>query len=122
MDKKKFRMGKKTIIALIVAACLLIPILAYGSYMAYILYFRDTPTIVDIQDPSPDEQSSFNDLPAPEESGIDNIVLFGVDDRTEKDHGRTDSIIIATIDKNSKVVKLTSIMRDLYVKKVLQTL
>jgi cell envelope-related function transcriptional attenuator common domain len=115
-EKKKFKLSKKTIIITAIVACLLIPVIAYGSYMAYILYFRETPTIVNTDDELIQGDDPAANLPAEETSGIDNIVLFGVDSRTPTDHGRTDSIIIATVDKNAKVVKLTSIMRDMYVK------
>ena len=43
-----------------------------------------------------------------------NIALFGVD-AEEGNTGRSDSIIIATIDTTHKKLKLTSIMRDSYV-------
>ncbi|MDU5108522.1 LCP family protein [Clostridium sp.] len=45
---------------------------------------------------------------------IKNIALFGVD-ATDGETGRSDSIMIATIDPVHKKVKLTSIMRDSYV-------
>lgn len=47
-------------------------------------------------------------------TGITNIALFGVDAPTGET-GRSDSIMILTIDKNSKKIKLTSIVRDSYV-------
>ena len=50
--------------------------------------------------------------------GYQNIALFGVDnqDNTISDTGsRTDSIIIASINKSTKAVKLMSIYRDTYV-------
>lgn len=46
--------------------------------------------------------------------GITNIALFGID-ATEGNNGRSDAIMIATIDKIHKKLKLTSIMRDSYV-------
>lgn len=46
---------------------------------------------------------------------IVNIALFGVDRRNENDRGRSDAMIIATLDLKHKKVKLTSLMRDLYV-------
>lgn len=111
---KKNKMSKKTIIILIIVSCIVIPVIAYGSHLAYILYFSETPTFVDpVGEDVEIERPS--DIPTSEESGIENIVLFGVDDRTATFHGRTDSIIIATIDKGNKVIKLTSIMRDMYV-------
>lgn len=116
MERKKRKLSKKTIIILVVLACFLIPIISYGSYLTYLLYFRQTPTIVTNTDDTSTQGSTLTDIPQGETSGIDNIVLFGVDSRSADYEGRTDSIIIATIDKDSKVVKLTSIMRDLYVR------
>ncbi len=46
--------------------------------------------------------------------GITNIALFGVDAPIGQS-GRSDSIMIVTIDKNSKKIKISSIMRDSYV-------
>lgn len=43
-----------------------------------------------------------------------NIALFGID-AEDGEAGRSDSIMIATIDTNNKKLKLTSIMRDSYV-------
>lgn len=113
MEKKNRKISKKKLIISIIVACILIPVVAYSARLAYILYFRENPTFVDSNDST--EGDELTDIPDAEKSGIDNIVLFGVDNRTASDHGRTDSIIIATIDKNSKVIKLSSIMRDLYV-------
>ncbi|MGL5066376.1 MAG: LCP family protein [Sarcina sp.] len=46
--------------------------------------------------------------------GITNVVIFGVDEPTGTP-GRSDTIMIATIDSNNDTLKLTSIMRDSYV-------
>lgn len=50
-----------------------------------------------------------------EDSNIINIVLFGIDRRKADEIGRSDSIIIASLDKTHKKIKLTSLMRDTYV-------
>jgi LCP family protein required for cell wall assembly len=48
--------------------------------------------------------------------GVFNILLLGIEAiNTSEEHGRTDSIMIATINTNLKTLKLTSIMRDTYV-------
>lgn len=47
--------------------------------------------------------------------GIRNILLLGVDSRTGKIEGRTDTMILLTVDIERKVIKLTSFLRDLYV-------
>lgn len=49
------------------------------------------------------------------QDGILNIALFGVDSREHNNVGRSDSIIIATIDTKHDKIKLTSLMRDSYV-------
>ena len=45
-------------------------------------------------------------------NGITNIALFGIDVRPGEDIGRSDSIMILTIDNTRGKIKLTSIMRD----------
>jgi LCP family protein required for cell wall assembly len=50
-----------------------------------------------------------------EVEGITNVLLIGVDAREIGENARADSIIIATIDNNTKKMKLSSIMRDTYV-------
>ena len=47
-------------------------------------------------------------------NSIINIALFGVDS-ADASTGRSDSIIISTIDTTHKKLKLTSVMRDSYV-------
>ncbi|MBR3928070.1 MAG: LCP family protein [Clostridia bacterium] len=47
--------------------------------------------------------------------GMRNILLLGVDSRTGKIEGRTDTMILLTVDIEGKVIKLTSFLRDLYV-------
>jgi LCP family protein required for cell wall assembly len=49
------------------------------------------------------------------EGQIINIVLLGGDRRSKNDPGRTDSIIVASIDAVHNKIKLSSFMRDMYV-------
>lgn len=49
------------------------------------------------------------------QSGVDNIILTGTDARSKETAARTDSIMMATIDRTNKAVKLTSFMRDMFV-------
>lgn len=44
-----------------------------------------------------------------------NVMLFGSDNESAGDSGRTDSMILLSIDTHHKKIKMTSIMRDLYV-------
>ena len=48
-----------------------------------------------------------------EKTNITNIALFGVDTRNKKSfEGRSDTIMIASVDKETGTIKLTSILRD----------
>jgi LCP family protein required for cell wall assembly len=64
-----------------------------------------TPEDLGITEDSPDEQ----------ETEVINILLFGLDRRSREETSRSDTIMIATIDKKNKTLKLTSLMRDMYV-------
>lgn len=46
---------------------------------------------------------------------VTNIALFGLDTRDPDVNGRSDAIMIASIDKKHDKIKISSIMRDLYV-------
>ncbi len=47
--------------------------------------------------------------------GITNIAFFGIDTREEGGTGRSDSIMIVTLDGKNNKIKVSSIMRDTYV-------
>lgn len=49
------------------------------------------------------------------DDGIVNILVMGVDDYQENDVGRTDSMILLSLDTRHKKLKMTSFMRDMYV-------
>lgn len=55
-----------------------------------------------------------NETTALQNNDIQNIALFGIDE-TEGTAGRSDCIMILTIDNKHKKLKLSSIIRDLYV-------
>ena len=46
---------------------------------------------------------------------LTNILLIGQDTRNEYETGRSDSMIILTINRQAKTISLTSLMRDMYV-------
>lgn len=51
----------------------------------------------------------------PHSDKVQNIALFGLDSRSNNDSGRSDAIIILSIDRVHNKIKLTSIARDTYV-------
>jgi LCP family protein required for cell wall assembly len=62
---------------------------------------------------TPEEQKEIEENN--KKANVVNILLFGVDRRGTGGNSRTDTIILATLDKNNNRLKLTSILRDLYV-------
>ncbi len=46
---------------------------------------------------------------------VQNIALFGTDSRQDNNSGRSDAIVILTIDRKHNMIKLASIARDTYV-------
>jgi cell envelope-related function transcriptional attenuator common domain len=49
------------------------------------------------------------------DDAIKNILLLGVDDYQANDPGRSDSMLLVSVDTRHKKLKLTSFMRDMYV-------
>jgi len=79
--------------------------------------------IVPVEDPQifPEEGKKpiqLNEANPPNEnpniSGVVNILLLGLDEHQDVNRGRSDAIMIATVDKSRGQLKLTSLMRDMY--------
>lgn len=107
---KKYRRHK---ILFITELVILIPLLAVA--FLYIQFEKRLGTIekVDIQsgDIQVNEEVETNTVM----HGYTNIALFGVDSRHgEMERTNTDTIIIASINNDTKVVKLVSVYRDTY--------
>lgn len=106
LKKKSRRLttGKKVLI--IIATILIFSLSALGSYLLSMVGKLNN---VGLDDSTLGIDSSKNTS-----SKIKNIALFGID-QTDGDVGRSDAIIIATVDSLHKKLKLTSISRDSYV-------
>ncbi len=95
---------KKFVIAMLVLV-VLIPAGAFGY-----LYFK----LNTMYDKNADN-TLLNKEDYKKEKGITNILLAGTDGRTLEEQSRSDAMMILTIDKNNKSLKLTSLARDTYV-------
>lgn len=62
------------------------------------------------------EPNDPNEQAVEMDNDIVNIALFGSDRRSADEQSRSDTIMIATIDKKHRKIKLSSVMRDTYVK------
>jgi LCP family protein required for cell wall assembly len=58
---------------------------------------------------------NISDNVVKQDDGIINIAFFGVDRRHKDEASRSDALMILTVDKKHKKVKISSIMRDSYV-------
>jgi LCP family protein required for cell wall assembly len=54
--------------------------------------------------------------PAYMEGGINEVLLIGLDRRPNQDYGRSDTMVLLTLDSDNGAIKLISLMRDMYVK------
>lgn len=107
-NKKKKSIGSKIIIIIL---CILIAFIVVS--VGYILGVINKVDNVDIDKDNlgivEDEINNYDNV-----NKIKNIALFGID-AVDGEAGRSDSIMIATIDQAHNKIKLTSIMRDSYV-------
>lgn len=94
---------------LIAVICLLTAI-GVGFYIyAYSLINKASYTPLDSDDLGIDSEAE------PVYDEVRNIALLGLDTRQDNDVGRSDAIIVLTVDKKHGKIKLTSIARDSYV-------
>lgn len=108
-NKNKKSLGFK--ISMIILG-ILIFIFSIGAGYAYSLFNKMDNVKLDKSDLGIAPKEEFKDYENHE--SIKNIALFGID-AEEGQAGRSDSIMIATIDPTHNKVKITSIMRDSYV-------
>ncbi|MBQ8267759.1 MAG: LCP family protein [Clostridia bacterium] len=99
---KQLTRGKKALLISATSIVLVVAILL-GWFFSYFKYNYNAITT------DPDELG-FTDV---KEKGVINVALFGVDSRDETVFkGNTDSIMILSLNTNTKKVKIFSIMRD----------
>ena len=112
-QKKKFRI--KRLIAFVLAVAL-----AAGAYKAWSIASPLLSSLNEIKrtdlakaDVSMSVNEGAGDLH--KDSDIYNIAIFGLDARAEDEDSRSDTIMILSISRQTKQIKVTSILRDTYV-------
>ena len=98
--RKKKSVGKK------VAAVLLVLVLVVAGSMVYMLSGLTMTSITKDPDALGISSSAISD------PQITNIALFGLDSREDSNTGRSDVVMILSVDKRHHTLKLTSILRD----------
>lgn len=112
--KKKNRLRKIVLIFIVLASIALFSVLAYGAY----LYVKADATLSQSYEDDGREKSDLREGMV--DPGKDNvsILIMGVDTsdkRINDGNPRTDVLMVATLNKEDKSVKLLSIPRDSYV-------
>lgn len=119
--------NKKGRVRRIVCIVLSVILLIGGSGMIYYysllnsLNYKDIGDTPDSTNPTTGDNSgdfsgfTVSDGELLQDSKVLNIMLFGEDNRGSDEHGRSDTMIMATIDNRHKKLKLTSYQRDTYV-------
>lgn len=115
---KKNLLHSKTIIIVILA---IIVLLIISSLYLNKMNQQQKPLATDLNPDlgnvlSRSSQSRYYNNASLTDKDIINILLIGQDKRPGEGQSRSDSIIIATVNKKSNSIKLTSLMRDMYVK------
>lgn len=100
---------KKIIITVLISVIAVILAIAIGLFSWVISSLNN----IDRTDLSSDLGISEN---VESNDKIKNILLFGIDSRKDDDTGRSDAIILLSIDKKHNKIKMTSLARDSYVK------
>ena len=111
--KKKWSASKK----LVVALCIILAIILIAAAIVFI-YIKVTLGQIDrVELPTNQIDLGINSETAEQyqEADVTNIALFGVDSRNDDNVGRSDALMILSMDRVHNKIKLTSIARDTYV-------
>lgn len=98
---------------------MIIGVLIFAIIGGIYIYFMQTYNKIDyVEIPKTDEDLGISKEAENEinifdkNKSIFNVLLFGVDKRSDEEKGRSDSIMILTIDPVNNKIKLSSLMRD----------
>ncbi len=94
---------------------------AFG-YLYFVIGLRDFDRIGDIEIEkdltaidAPSNMKAGMDIPVLQDKDITTILIIGSDTRDPNAHGRSDAMMLLTINKKTKSLHLTSLMRAIYV-------
>ena len=112
---EKKPVNKKKIIGIVVgvlaAICLLV-VITGNYFLDRLNYEKDDELVTESGEPL---QLDENADVKPADNNVINVLLIGEEKINDGARGRSDSMMIATINQKQKSLKLTSIMRDCYV-------
>lgn len=126
VNKKSFKRKKKHPVLRNIVIFMLSAVLACSGWLM-IFYYNTLDSMVynnlgNIGVPDDSTESVLNPVDTGNDSGellndpmILNIMLFGSDTRSSTDSGRSDTMILLSLDNRHKKIKMTSFLRDLWV-------
>ena len=83
------------------------------SYSVETLSDKKSKELLDYEDYLKKNSETISELPS--DKNVTNILLIGTDNRSVDEAGRSDSMMVISINTSTKKIVVTSIMRDLYV-------
>lgn len=114
-ESKKSRKKRKSPLLKLICVILAILCLVGGAVCIYVFNTLNSIKYVEVdRDNLPNDYSenSFGSLVS--DDNVLNILLFGVDGNTTE-YGRSDTMILLSVDNNHKKIKMTSFLRDTFV-------
>lgn len=123
-QEKKMKKGKRSFIKKFLMFLVAVVVLVAGvGYLGLnYLYGRMSDEITEIEESWETESTEGAEKPesAPEKEafkvdGVKNILLIGNDSRKGGDDGRSDAMILISVNNKMKTIHMTSILRDIYV-------
>lgn len=110
-SKQKGGKAKKIVIILVcVVLAIVLAIVGFVAVMLGRIVRKDMDTTSYIQTPSDAPNWDVLDL-----EGTTNILLIGADKNEDGTNGRSDSMMLISLDHKNKTMKMVSFLRDLYV-------
>ncbi|MFD1451551.1 LCP family protein [Oceanobacillus sojae] len=114
VTRKKRKLRKGIVIPLVILSVALLVVIGYGSY----LYVKANNAVTGSFEDDGRDKSDLRDFEV--DPNIDNVsvLIIGVDENEKRNNAetsRSDTLMLATFNKDEKSVKLVSIPRDTYV-------
>lgn len=116
--QKKSRNVKKLMIGIGAALVILVVgVVAAGNYFLDRINYEDKAEVEIVEDKTVDKTviTTKKDEIVPPDENVINVLLIGEEKMHDTTRGRSDSMMVATINQTQKTIKLTSVMRDCYV-------
>ncbi|MDR1627685.1 MAG: LCP family protein [Oscillospiraceae bacterium] len=89
---------------------------AIGCGMIYIYNVINSFNYDDLSSDSDNDTTEISDNQSDADNMVLNVLLLGIDGVSKGDKGRSDSILIVSLNRRHKKIKIASIMRDTWVK------